>query len=128
MRKIYFHIDNNKYIHIEWKWRLFNEKYYCILVYFICFDFGRTQKPKLTLYTKDNCSLCDTLVEELHSFNHRYDFEKIDITKNDDLFGLYRYEIPVLHLNGKFLCKHKLNVELLDGKLKEIENKNHDKY
>lgn len=75
------------------------------------------------MYTKDNCSLCDVLVSELEPFRHRFVFKKIDITKNKKYFDLYRYEIPVLHLNGEYLCKHRLNATLLAEKLDEIEKK-----
>jgi hypothetical protein len=34
---------------------------------------------------------------------------------------LYRYDIPVLFLNGQFLCMHRLNVGLLGQRLKELE-------
>lgn len=80
--------------------------------------------PVITLYTHDHCSLCDDLVEELEvNFHGRYQLEKIDITKKENLsfLRLYRLDIPVCFLNGQFLCKHRLNADLLERKLKEIE-------
>lgn len=75
------------------------------------------------MYTKDNCSLCDVLVGELEPFRHRFNFEKVDITKeeNRNYFESYRYDIPVLHLNGQYLCMHRLDAEKLTAKLNEIE-------
>lgn len=82
------------------------------------------QKPILTLYTKNPCPLCDELVEELAPFMDRLYLEKVDITKpeNREFFKQYKYDIPVLHINGEFLCMHRLNAELLDTKLNEIQN------
>lgn len=83
------------------------------------------QLPTLTLYTHDNCSLCDDLVEELEvNFRGRYQLKKVDITQKENLdyLRLYRVDIPVLFLNGQYLCKHRLNSHLLEKKLKEIEN------
>lgn len=82
------------------------------------------QKPTLTLYTKNPCPLCDELVEELAPFMHRLHLEKVDITKpeNREYFKQYKYDIPVLHINGEFLCMHRLDADLLDTKLKEIRN------
>ena len=80
--------------------------------------------PLITLYTHDHCSLCDDLVEELEvKFNGRYKLEKIDITKKENLrfLRLYRLDIPVVFLNGQFLCMHKLNSNLLERKLREIK-------
>lgn len=83
------------------------------------------QKPKLTMYTKQQCQLCDELVQELSPFMNRLQFEKVDITKpeNREYFKRYRYDIPVLHINGEFLCMHRLDAKLLDSKLNELANK-----
>lgn len=85
-------------------------------------DLNKT--PLITLYTHDHCSLCDDLVEELEvKFHGRYELEKIDITKKENLrfLRLYRLDIPVVFLNGQFLCMHKLNSNLLERKLNEIK-------
>ena len=50
--------------------------------------------------------------------------EKIDISKKENLrwLRLYRLDIPVLFLNGKFLCMHKLNHDILRKRLQDIED------
>ncbi|XP_031782517.1 acetyl-CoA acetyltransferase, mitochondrial isoform X1 [Nasonia vitripennis] len=76
--------------------------------------------PKLTLYTKDVCPLCDIVKDELKlKFNGQYQLEIVNITApgNEHLKKLYQYEIPVLFLEGQYLCKHKLDVELLEKRL-----------
>lgn len=77
------------------------------------------------MYTKKPCQLCDELVEQLQPFMSRLHFEKVDITKpeNREFFQRYRYDIPVLHINGEFLCMHRLDAKLLDNKLNELTNK-----
>lgn len=83
----------------------------------------KNQLPKLTLYTRDPCPLCDDLKQELEPYKHRFEFETVDISKKENVrwLRLYRYEIPVLFLNGEYLCKHRLNEGLLRMKLGEIE-------
>ncbi|PBC33434.1 Acetyl-CoA acetyltransferase [Apis cerana cerana] len=79
--------------------------------------------PVLTLYTKHPCSLCDILKKELQlHFFGRYQLQEIDITAsgNEQYLKLYKYEIPVLFLEGQFLCKHYLDSELLERKLQEL--------
>lgn len=79
--------------------------------------------PKLTLYTKEVCPLCDIVKDELKSkFDGRYQLELVDITApgNEHLKTLYQYEIPVLFLEGQYLCKHKLDIELLEKRLSEL--------
>ncbi|XP_012158264.1 acetyl-CoA acetyltransferase, mitochondrial [Ceratitis capitata] len=86
--------------------------------------------PHLTLYTKDDCTLCDELLNELEIyFNGQYTLEKVDITKKENLrfLRLYRLDIPVLFLNGQFLCMHRLNVNLLGRKMEELREKNSSK-
>lgn len=84
------------------------------------------RKPVLTLFTHDQCSLCDELVQELEPFKERFELEKVDIKKKENLrfLRLYRLDIPVLHLNGQFLCMHRLNRGLLEKRLAEIEEMN----
>lgn len=91
---------------------------------FNCRGATEREKPTLTLYTKNPCPLCDELVEELQPFIHRIRLEKVDITRMENLkyLKLYRYDIPVLHFNGEFLCMHRLDIPLLREKLKKCMN------
>ncbi|KAK7580185.1 hypothetical protein V9T40_000814 [Parthenolecanium corni] len=79
--------------------------------------------PRLKLYTKDPCPLCDVLKEELTPFSHRVTLEEVDImaSGNEQWKKLYGYEIPVLFLEGRFICKHKLNHTVLEENLNELE-------
>lgn len=97
---------------------------YYVFIIFRADESLSKELPIITLYTHDNCSLCDDLVEELEmNFNGRYKLEKVDITRKENLryLRLYRLEIPVCFLNGQYLCKHRLNSDLLDKRLKSIE-------
>lgn len=80
------------------------------------------EKPTLTLYTKDPCPLCDDLKEELRPYLEKCKLELIHIDRSENLrwLRLYRYEIPVLFLNGEYLCKHKLNSDLLEMRLRNL--------
>jgi Glutaredoxin-like domain (DUF836) len=79
------------------------------------------------MYTHEHCQLCDELVAELEvHFSGQYRLEKVDITKKENLkfLRLYRNDIPVLFLNGVYLCMHRLNVPLLGQRLKAITAEN----
>nr|CAD7410288.1 unnamed protein product [Timema cristinae] len=75
-----------------------------------------TGRPKLTLYTKNPCPLCDDLRLQLQPFLDRVELENLDIERQDNSRwrSLYKYEIPVLFLEGQFLCKHKLDERVLE--------------
>ncbi|KAF9422620.1 hypothetical protein HW555_001824 [Spodoptera exigua] len=79
--------------------------------------------PVLTFYTKDPCGLCDIVMEELEPYKNRIIIQKVDITEKENVrwLRLYRHDIPVLFLNGQFLCMHKLNKHLLEKRLQMIE-------
>jgi len=79
--------------------------------------------PVLTLYTKHICPLCDEAKAVLENYKHRFQLEEVDIKAkgNETWFDKYRYEIPVFHLNGSFLMKHRVNEELLDKELRKYE-------
>ena len=57
---------------------------------------------QLTLYTKENCSLCDKLKLELEAYQDQYPYQlhEVDITKDEALFEKYRFIIPVLKSNN----------------------------
>lgn len=77
----------------------------------------------LTFYTKDPCGLCDVVMEELEPYKDRIVIEKVYITEKENLrwLRLYKHDIPVLFLNGQFLCMHRLNKDLLEKRLRDIE-------
>jgi len=60
---------------------------------------------------------------ELTPFMHRLKLKQVDIEapENVRFKELYQYEIPVLFLEGHFLCKNRLNVALLDRRLSVLE-------
>ncbi|XP_020555461.1 glutaredoxin-like protein C5orf63 homolog [Oryzias latipes] len=85
--------------------------------------FSTKTLPTLTLFTKDPCSLCDEAKEVLEQFNHRFVLQQVDITlpENRLWWDRYRWDIPVFHLNGQFVMKHRVDVALLDKLLQDIE-------
>ena len=52
---------------------------------------------KVTLYYKDGCWLCDAAEEMLNGLKLKYalDINKVDIESDDELYELYRFDIPV---------------------------------
>lgn len=75
------------------------------------------------MYTKDQCQLCDVVIEELEPFKDRIKIEKVYITDKNNLrwLRLYRHDIPVLFLNGQFLCMHRLDKDMLERRLNAIQ-------
>ncbi|XP_029686561.1 glutaredoxin-like protein C5orf63 homolog [Takifugu rubripes] len=82
--------------------------------------------PTLTLFTKDPCSLCDEAKEALDPLRHRFVLQPVDISlpENRTWFDRYKWDIPVFHLNGRFVMKHRVDLALLDKLLQEAETSN----
>lgn len=52
----------------------------------------------LTLYFKEGCWLCEKAEEMLYGLKEKYglNIKKVPIDSNDELYELYRFDIPVL--------------------------------
>ena len=79
--------------------------------------------PKVSLFTKEGCTLCDKVKDVLletkqGGINHSLD--AIDITDEEHAvyFDKYKWDIPVLHLNGEYWAKHRLSKEEAEAGLK----------
>jgi glutaredoxin len=57
----------------------------------------------VTIYSRENCHLCDVALEALKSVEAELSFkiEKIYIDQDPDLVRKYGEEVPVIHIDGK---------------------------
>ena len=80
--------------------------------------------PKLTLFTKGYCPLCDEALADLECLQSRFQLEKIFIDQkgNEMYFHKYKWDIPVFHFENDFLMKHRADVQLLESKLNHFES------
>ena len=78
-------------------------------------------KPHVILYTKPGCHLCDEAKLEIARAGLRglYTFEEIDIRTDPDLARRYRFDIPVVLINGVHAFKHRLTAEEFGKKIAE---------
>jgi glutaredoxin len=62
------------------------------------------------IYTKPGCCLCDQAREVLERLRERIAFDLVeeDIRADPALFARWRYEIPVVIVNGRDTFKHPL--------------------
>lgn len=71
--------------------------------------------PVVQLYTKEGCTLCDKVAAVLRDTRetHPHTLEAVDITDEDkqDWFSKYKWDIPVLHIDGKYWAKHRITSE-----------------
>jgi len=76
---------------------------------------------KITLYTKENCSLCLKAKRALQELQERHAFRlvEVDITTDDDLFERYKHDIPIVTLNDEEIFRHRVEPDTLEKLLSE---------
>lgn len=76
---------------------------------------------KLELYTKAHCSLCDKAQAMIEALRQRQPFalEVHDIRASPSLFERFRYQVPVLALDGEVLLSLRFTDEQLEKALVE---------
>ena len=81
-------------------------------------------KARVVLYTKTNCGLCDKMREQMALANcdDLYTLEEVDIEKDAQLFARYRYEIPVLCIDGVEAFRYRLNADEFRAYLASLAN------
>jgi glutaredoxin len=74
-----------------------------------------TTSVVLLLYGKPDCHLCEELRAELDEMQPELGFtiEEIDITRDEALFERYRYEIPVLLMNGEEIGRGRIDPDVV---------------
>ena len=67
-------------------------------------------KNRVVLYTKSRCGLCEEMKAEMQKagVEELYTLEEVDIEQDAELFSRYRYDIPVLCINGVEAFRHRL--------------------
>ena len=68
-------------------------------------------EPRLTVYSRAWCHLCDDMIEGLKSLQARvpFDIQVIDVDSDPALEALYGERVPVLTAGGGELCHYRLD-------------------
>jgi glutaredoxin len=75
--------------------------------------------PKVTLYTRKGCCLCDDAKRVLEAVRGRAAFElhEVDIDTDAGLRSSYNDEVPVIAINGRKAFKYRVSEQELLKKL-----------
>jgi glutaredoxin len=77
------------------------------------------ERPKVTLYTRAGCCLCEDAKRVLEAVRGRasFDLDEIDIDSNAELRQTYNDEVPVIAINGSRAFKYRVTEQELLKKL-----------
>ena len=81
----------------------------------------RPTRPRLVLYTREGCGLCDEMLDELvgRLSGQAVDLELRDVDADDADRARYGLLVPVLVADGRPLCNGRLDPDVLDELLGE---------
>lgn len=76
---------------------------------------------RLNFYFKEGCWFCDMAEEMLNGLKEKYeiDINKIDITSSNDLYEIYRFDIPVFEFKDGSTLHGRIRKKDLLKKLQE---------
>jgi glutaredoxin len=77
------------------------------------------ERPRVTLYTRTSCCLCDDAKRVVESARRRinFDLEELDIDSDAELRRSYNDEVPVIAINGAKAFKYRVTEPELLKKL-----------
>ena len=86
--------------------------------------------PVITLYSRNDCHLCDVAKGRIQSAGRRVPFqlEIVDIDGDPELVARYNDRVPVVHVNGEEVFSYRVNERALVRKLKLLANTSGRKY
>ena len=76
-------------------------------------------KPKLTLYSRQACGLCDEMKEVVRAVALKIplEMEEIDVDRSNELRETFGNEVPVLFINGRKAFKYRVTIKELKKRL-----------
>jgi Glutaredoxin-like domain (DUF836) len=79
---------------------------------------------KVDIYSKPSCSLCDEAITVIERVRARIPFELRIISILEDPAGMmaWRYDIPVVLIDGQFAFKHRVDEEAFEARLRSVQS------
>lgn len=78
--------------------------------------------PRLTLYSRVQCHLCDEMIAGLRQLQaaNRFDFDIVDVDRDPTLASRYGDQVPVLAHRERELCHYFLEPAVITAFLSEF--------
>ncbi len=75
------------------------------------------ERPTLTLYCREGCHLCETMLQALRGLQSRLGFDMlvVDVDRDPDLRRRYDEWVPVLQGGGQEICHYHLDLAALEA-------------
>ncbi len=75
--------------------------------------------PRVTLYTRARCHLCDVAKQVIDTVraDRAFDLDVVDVDTDPDLVAKYGNEVPVILVNGRKAFKYRVEPSALRDRL-----------
>ena len=79
-------------------------------------------KPHVIVYSRPGCHLCDDAKDVIEQVKHEIDLtlEEVNIEHDLDLLQRYRYDIPIITINGVEAFRHRVEPSALRTALLKV--------
>jgi glutaredoxin len=79
-------------------------------------------KPHVIVYSRPGCHLCDEAKAAILSAgcSDQFTFAEVNIESDEELLRKYKYDIPVITINGVESFIHRVNPEEFRTRIKRI--------
>jgi glutaredoxin len=69
------------------------------------------RKAHVIVYSRPGCHLCDEAKAAIENSNSadRYTLEEVNIESDDELLKKYKYDIPVVTIDGEEVFRHRVD-------------------
>jgi glutaredoxin len=69
------------------------------------------EKARVIIYSRPGCHLCDVAKAVIENSNcsDRYTLEEVNIESDDELLRKYKYDIPVVTIDGVEAFRHRVD-------------------
>lgn len=76
---------------------------------------------RVVIYSRPGCHLCEEAKKVIEASGYRgeYTLEEINIESDAELLRRYRFDIPVITINGVEAFRHRLTADQFRQKLKQ---------
>lgn len=85
----------------------------------------QVQKVEVVLYSKPGCHLCEEMKQEIARAGcaELYSLREINIETNPDLLAKYKYDIPILVIDGIEAFRHRLKAEDFNARMRAAQKR-----
>ena len=79
-------------------------------------------KPHVIVYSRPGCHLCDEAKAAISAAgcSDQFTFEEVNIESDEELLRKYKYDIPVIAIDGVEAFIHRVNPKEFETRIKRI--------